>query len=225
MTEQEWQNSADPIAMLAHLRFLVEERQGRLFACACCNLLPLKDPRHVRAKEVALRLADGVASREEILAARAAVRESEADWADGCYEHAFRVAVVEAISPECGVLEVLGWRHPYRTTTLAEGLPGRDGRILRKRTGVQQATLLRCILGNPFRSRWTPSPDLLAWQGGIVPALAGAIYHDQSFDQLPILADALEEAGCTDQSILDHLRQPRPHVRGCWPLDLLLARS
>jgi hypothetical protein len=42
---------------------------------------------------------------------------------------------------------------------------------------------------------------------------------------MPILADALEEAGCTDQLILDHLRSPGPHVRGCWPVDLILAKE
>jgi hypothetical protein len=52
-----------------------------------------------------------------------------------------------------------------------------------------------------------------------------AIYTDRAFDRLPILADALEEAGCTDAAILEHCRGPGPHVRGCWVVDLLLDKS
>ena len=43
--------------------------------------------------------------------------------------------------------------------------------------------------------------------------------------RLAVLSDALEDAGCTDAAILDHLRGPGPHVRGCWALDLLLAKE
>jgi hypothetical protein len=55
--------------------------------------------------------------------------------------------------------------------------------------------------------------------------LAQAIYDDRTFDHLPILADALEEAGCSVKEMLDHLRGPGPHVRGCWAVDLLLGRE
>jgi hypothetical protein len=55
--------------------------------------------------------------------------------------------------------------------------------------------------------------------------LAHLIYDQRRFTDLPVLADALEEAGCTDQTILDHLRGPGPHVRGCWAVDLLLGKG
>jgi hypothetical protein len=45
------------------------------------------------------------------------------------------------------------------------------------------------------------------------------------FDLLPILADALQEAGCTNSDILQHCHSPRPHVRGCWVVDLLLGKA
>jgi hypothetical protein len=54
--------------------------------------------------------------------------------------------------------------------------------------------------------------------------LAQAIYDDRAFDRLPILADALEEAGCTDADILNHCRRPGEHVRGCWAIDLVLGK-
>ena len=55
--------------------------------------------------------------------------------------------------------------------------------------------------------------------------LAEAIYEERAFDRLAVLADALEEAGCTNPDILGHLRGPGPHVRGCWVLDCLLGKS
>jgi hypothetical protein len=70
------------------------------------------------------------------------------------------------------------------------------------------------------------------WNHGTIPGLAGAIYDDRSVPggtldngRLAILADALEESGCTDAEVLAHLRGPGPHVRGCWALDALLWRE
>jgi hypothetical protein len=65
----------------------------------------------------------------------------------------------------------------------------------------------------------------LTWNDGIVIKLAQAIYEERAFDRLPILADALEEAGCSDTEILAHCRGPGPHVRGCWVVDLLLGKE
>lgn len=65
-------------------------------------------------------------------------------------------------------------------------------------------------------------PVILAWNNTTVPRLAQAIYDGRAFDRLPILADTLEDAGCTDQDILAHCRSGGEHVRGCWVLDLLL---
>jgi hypothetical protein len=85
--------------------------------------------------------------------------------------------------------------------------------------------LIRDIFGlTPFRPV-AISPDWLTWNDAMIPKLAQAIYEEQAFDHLPILADALEEAGCTDADILGHLRGPGPHVRGCWPVDLCLGKS
>jgi hypothetical protein len=64
-----------------------------------------------------------------------------------------------------------------------------------------------------------------AWRTPAVLQLAQALYDDRAFDQLPILADALEEAGCTSRDVLDHCRGPGPHVRGCWVVDLVLGKG
>ncbi len=83
------------------------------------------------------------------------------------------------------------------------------------------AHILREQLGNPFR----PYRLETTWRTETVLALAEGIEADRAFDRMPILADALEEAGCDERPMLDHLRGPGPHARGCWVLDLILNRE
>jgi hypothetical protein len=87
-----------------------------------------------------------------------------------------------------------------------------------------QADVVRCVFGNPFHKE-SLDPSWLAWNDGTVVKLAQGIYDEQAFDRLPILADALEEAGCANADILGHCRQPGPHVRGCWVVDLVLGKN
>jgi hypothetical protein len=87
-----------------------------------------------------------------------------------------------------------------------------------------QAALLRDIFGNPFGPAPAVDPSWLAWNGGTVAKLAAAIYDGRCFADLPILADALEDAGCADAAILAHCRGGGGHVRGCWVVDLLTGR-
>jgi hypothetical protein len=63
------------------------------------------------------------------------------------------------------------------------------------------------------------------WLTSTVVQLARSAYDNRAFDHLPILADALEEAGCTDAAILGHLRGPGPHARGCWVVDAFLGKE
>jgi hypothetical protein len=86
-----------------------------------------------------------------------------------------------------------------------------------------QCELVRDIFGNPFAtadfdSAWRE------WNGGTVRNLAQTIYEEQAFERLPILGDALEDASCTSTEVLAHCHGPGPHVRGCWVVDLLLAK-
>ena len=87
-----------------------------------------------------------------------------------------------------------------------------------------QAALLRDIFGNPFRPV-AIEHGWLTWNDGTIPKIAQAIYDDRAFDRLLVLADALEEAGCTNADLLNHCREPGPHVRGCWVVDLVLGRE
>ena len=84
--------------------------------------------------------------------------------------------------------------------------------------------LVRDIFGNPFRLP-TIAPDWLSRNNGAIPKLAQMIYDDRRHDIMPILGDALEDAGCTDAQILEHCRGPGPHVRGCWVVDLILGKE
>src|SRR5262249_32691175 len=90
--------------------------------------------------------------------------------------------------------------------------------------GETGAQLLRDLFGNPFRSIHI-APAWLAWNDGTVRRIAQAIYDERAFDRMPVLADALEDAGCTERAILAHCRQPGEHVRGCWVVDLILGKE
>jgi hypothetical protein len=81
--------------------------------------------------------------------------------------------------------------------------------------------LLRCMFGNPYR----PVEFDTRWRTETAVALATGIYADRAFDRLPILSDALEEAGCDHPDVLTHCRQARGvHARGCWVVDGVLGK-
>jgi hypothetical protein len=89
---------------------------------------------------------------------------------------------------------------------------------------LTQVRLLRDILGNPFRPV-TLNPAWLTWHDRLLVAMDRQMYDSRDFRDLPILADALEEAGCTDDGLLAHCREPGVHVRACWVVDLLLGKE
>jgi hypothetical protein len=96
---------------------------------------------------------------------------------------------------------------------------------IRARERSAQAALLREVVGPaPFR-RPVVDSSVLAWNDACVVKLARAIYDGLAWDRLPVLADALEEAACTDADVLRHCRQPGDHVRGCWVVDSLLGKE
>jgi hypothetical protein len=95
-----------------------------------------------------------------------------------------------------------------------------------------QSDLLRDIFGNPFRTAPRVERAWLAWQDGTLLQLAGAAYEQRRLPEgmldpgrLGVLADALEDVGCTDAELLGHMRGPGPHVRGCWAVDLVLGKT
>lgn len=90
---------------------------------------------------------------------------------------------------------------------------------------LPDAWLLRdCVRGPQTMSPWTCDTGWLTWQDGTLPRIARRIRDEKHFQDMPILADAWEEAGCTDAAILGHCRAQVPHHAGCWALALLLGR-
>ncbi|AMV27480.1 hypothetical protein VT84_23975 [Gemmata sp. SH-PL17] len=99
------------------------------------------------------------------------------------------------------------------------GEPPDEG--VREHVVAEQLHFLRDIFGNPFRPV-TFSPE---WRTSAVVALAAQMYESRDFSAMPILGDALQDAGCDRADVLSHCRGPGPHVRGCWVVDLVLGKE
>jgi hypothetical protein len=214
--------------MLELLREKGSERQFRLFALACCrriwHLLP--HVAHQQLLEAAERQLDGPAHAMAFRSARIAFEEARENASGFEEEHASLVAFDANEAVECTVSSANGYEvalaaSDWTSRTAADA--ARDHNILQREWDAH-CRLLQDIFGNPVRpSRLEPS--WLTWNGGSVRALAQTIYNEQNAEVLPILADALEEAGCDNTDILSHCRSPGPHVRGCWVVDLILGKK
>jgi hypothetical protein len=210
MSPEGWGRCDDPQRMLA---FLGDSpgisRRLRLFACACCwRLRPILDEeRRRRPVEAAERFADGLASEGEMEAA-AFPAPAAVGWVTD--RDAARAATKAAACAAGTVVPRPG---------------GSPGRVNSREERAVQATLLRCIFGPwPLRPVTVPA-DVLAWAGGAAGQVAAAIDTDRRFEDLPILADLLEEAGYTDEAVLAHLRGPGQHAKGCHALDAVLGKT
>jgi hypothetical protein len=99
--------------------------------------------------------------------------------------------------------------------------PAIDWQLMSASELAIQAALLRDIFGNPFR----PVAFAPSWRTSTAVGLARTMFESRDFAAMPVLADALEEAGCDNPDVLAHCRGPGPHVRGCWVVDLVLGKS
>jgi hypothetical protein len=218
MTENEWLTGTDPEAMLEFVRTRATDRKLRLFACACCRGIwdLLTDPGSRRGVETAERFAERMVGPEALAAS-----EEEAELAVS------RSASGEPLDPAsyaawwttAGYEERVG-EIAEQTSRWVEQAVG-ETRGSAARDTERQCGLWREIFGNPFR----PVRADPAWLTATALALAQAIHEERTFERMPVLADALEEAGCTDAAILSHCRRPGPHVRGCWVVDLVLGKE
>jgi hypothetical protein len=220
MTEAKWLAWDRPRPMLRLVGKKANARKLRLFACACARRVWGRISQKVgrRAVEVAEQFADGLATAEELSAARSALSRYLSTFGntDGA-STAYYTTVEDAYACARDTAEFGQETAAFKTNVDAATLE--EGRRAEQR---QQCDLLRCVFGPlPFRPPPQLNPAWLAWEAGTVPKLAASVYEERAFDRLPILADALEEAGCTESELLTHLRGPGPHVRGCWALDLL----
>jgi hypothetical protein len=218
MTEAEWLASNDPKPMWGFVLANGSERKLRLFSCGRCRSLwhLLPDHRSKKVVEIVERYVDGSASDDERESARADAFDAldAPNSAAGNYfqpdAHAdmldaiFRLACVAAFAADATPSTLATWS-------------------AFNFENISQPTLLRCIFGNPFN----PTIVRPSWLAPPVVRLAQKIYEDRTFnpDRMKALADALAQAGCMNQDILQHCRQREGHVRGCWVVDSILGKK
>jgi hypothetical protein len=225
MTETEWLDCRQPDKMLKYLKTRASDRKLRLWMVACCRTVwhLFSDERSRTAVEVAERFADGLADEEELYTLDGLAWEAVEELHGGPREteHASRAAAWATHREERWA-----YRRDAAQATALEAERAATGQGVAWEVAVtEQSGFLRDIIGTSLQG--TPSIERawLTWNDGTVVKLAQSIYDGRRFDDLPILADALEEAGCNDEEILAHCRGPGPHVRGCWVVDLLLGKS
>jgi hypothetical protein len=228
MNEIDWIAGADPLAMLDHMGAGASDRKLRLFACACVRRFwsDLRYPTPREAVAMAERLAEGTATPEEVEAMRVSA-EASAGNAPEFEQFAYTAAAATLMesAPEAARTARESMRQQAVRTAAYEMIFAEDEAAAVARASEEesrrQVELLNELFGNPFRPV-AVEPHWLAWGGGIVVGMAREIEEAQRFAELPYLADALMDAGCDQETLLRHLRQPEGHIRGCWALDALL---
>jgi len=226
MTEAEWleRDDFDLFDDMWRVVCGTSNRKLRLFAVAMCRQLDdefhngFRDVRSRAAVEVAERYADGLATDDELIEACLASNHPEvrADGSTvptdgrGAFQYYAAVAATKvAMMPP-------DMHDSHLAAIYALDLVGDDDARLR---GVE---LLREIFDNPFRPV-TFSPE---WRTSTAVAIANGMHESRDFSAMPILADALQDAGCDNDDILTHCRDANGvHVRGCWVVDLVLGKE
>lgn len=224
MTEADWLAATAPKPMLKFLREKASDRKLRLFSCACCRRgwHRLGDTRSRQAIEVTEQYADGLAGEEELALTSVLAEEAfqSTSWNDnGGANQLVTLAAWGTTAPttEPFVLDDEMLPGFVASAVFLMGDYADDPETERR----EQSSLLRDIIGNPFR----PTAAAPAWLTPGVVALARRMYDERDFSAMPILADALQDAGCEQPDVLAHCRGDGPHVRGCWVVDLVLGKT
>jgi hypothetical protein len=224
MTEAEWMGCSEPKVMLEFLSN-ASQRQRLLFAVACCRRIwhLLTDERSRAVVEKVEQYADGLVTIFDVSNA-----SDIHDNAEATYDFKAPLwAAMYAVSPSHCQKAAFEAVEAAGCATWWESIPEDDPIISliesagRNTETEAQRRILHDIFGNPFHpAKLDPS-----WLIPTVKALTQSIYDERAFDRLPLLADTLKEAGRHDAEILAHCRGPRPHVRGCWVVDLFLGKE
>ncbi len=247
MTRDEWERCDDPQAMLRALwdEERICDRGWALFVAACSRRIwPHLSRGCHRVVEAAERFVDGEAGREEVDRAVRAARGLPRQPAPGGWLGLLRALHVRLARLDVSAATVLmlaeaaGASAPRQL--LAQVGTGdwlalvcrtlKRGRRSAERRG--QCAVLRCLFAHPLTPPRSVGPSLLMFESSIARRLAQAAYADRNLPEgtldngrLAVLADALEEGGCTDAALLAHLRSPGPHVRGCFALDAVPSKA
>jgi hypothetical protein len=245
MTEAEWLTNADPSQFQELHRDTGSYRKLRLFAVACFRPFShlCTDVRSQNAFRTSEEYADGVVELYPLISAHlyaTDVLDNIPAPANDTYPYADDAAYFAAqlarpslrfrdgevdIDPidVFHLIDQISYLSGHSQNNFKVGATF-DKAVLEKGIAIEnerQCRLLRDIFGNPFR----PVAVEPSWLTSDVRILAEGIYQDRAFDRMPILADALQDAGCDSEGVLNHCREPGEHVRGCWVVDLLTGRK
>jgi hypothetical protein len=209
MTEAEWLACTDPNPMLEFLQGTgkASDRKFRLFSVACCRKAWHRIPKAVSRK--AVDLAEAAADDPGLLKNFPYTAAYDPRWV------AHKLGLGKGKRGDVA-------EHAAYGTTYFFGVAAASRTV---ECGLGDCQLFRDIFGPLPFCPLSADSSWLAWNDRTVVKLARTIYDERLFDRLPILADALEDAGCSDADLLAHSRGAGPHVRGCWVVDLLLGKE
>ena len=214
MDEQEWLRTIDPRSMLELLfagngmvKSAAGRRKLRLLLCAFVRSAWPNDRRRLvkACLDLAEQRADGQEDEQAV--------EQKAQKVISVF---FQNLEDKALSSLHGLLAMDGH---YRFLVLHE-----TARLIPEVPAARQCGLIRCVFGNPWHPTAIP-PAVKKWREGTVVRVAEAIYEKRLWEDLPLLGDALDDAGLEDAAALEHCRRPGPHAKGCFVVDALLGRS
>jgi hypothetical protein len=237
MTEAEWMTT-DTDALLRRVGAGANERRLRLFACACCRQTSWHNSR-VEVSEYLLLVeqhSDGVPDnheREYMERKLKTIREAPSlsdslaqsvrDELDHGYGYCGSGVVHrgQIVAAEFGYAAAreAGFDATDRSRHVTRSLVYEDAK---KAAREQQAPLVRDIFGRSYHKKARVQNR---WRTSTAVGIALQMYDSRNFNAMPILADALQDAGCNDETILSHCRSAEPHVRGCWVVDLVLGKK
>jgi hypothetical protein len=229
MTEDQWLAATDPAPMLEFVRDKASTRKSRLLAVALARPLARYAGADLidRTALVAELMADGQATPEQVLGARAGfIVEYQQLAADTTSRSAvLELGVLLLDDGEVGgAAQTVGYQVIESAVVAATGRLGdysAEAGVVRAAERAALCRHVREVLDNPFRAVVL----IPSWLTSTVVALARQMYESRDFSLMPILADALQDAGCDRADVLDHCRSPGPHVRGCWVVDLVLGKK
>jgi hypothetical protein len=213
--------------MLEFLEPRASDRKLQLFAVACCRraLSVGADPRHHELLDAAERFADGLLGKEGFDEIRDAVRGLSAEYPEDDPWDPSRFLTAATLHARGGGAAKFAARFAARGLAGLVGAEESEPWLSALRDEeTRQCALLRDIFGRPY-CPFRFDPVWLSNRGRDAQRLARKMYDAGRYEDLSLLADVLERAGCDDPIVLDHCRAPGPHVRGCWVVDGLTGRE
>lgn len=222
MTEGLWLSLTDPIN-LWYAKCARHPRKRRLVSCACARrvlMLLTDDPRPLALIEACERFADAPDSGSQT-AWKAVVTARRGLWAFQRAHERDTSEEVAALTRRAFAIMALS-DASARNASAGVSVFGWANRALNDAETAFQLAIIREVFGNPFR----PVAFSPAWRTDTAVSLARAMYESREFGAMPILADALQDAGCDNADVLNHCRDTSlAHIRGCWVVDLVLGKE